>query len=75
MIVVYLADGRFSPPKDATRELLPGQIPVEVPGEATATVTSMDPEVDSTANAADPSVHPVAPDQPQPHHRATGAAQ
>jgi len=27
MVVAYLADGRFSPPKDATMEMLPGQFP------------------------------------------------
>lgn len=27
MLVAYLADGRFSPPKDATTEMLPGQFP------------------------------------------------
>lgn len=77
MIVAYLAKGRFTPPKDATTELVPGK------------VVSMSAEQDDAIDGAMPDSQPVQSSLPQeepgarhplptPHssaHAASGAAE
>ncbi len=55
MIVAYLADGRFAPPKDAPKELVPGSIP------------GMETETDGVATASTVPT-PVPSDGAQLHH-------
>jgi hypothetical protein len=65
MVVAYLADGRFAPPKDAPKELVPGSIPgeeAETGGAANSTAAT----VNSATAAALPA--PVPPDGAQLHH-------
>ncbi|HZY62638.1 MAG TPA: hypothetical protein VFE38_08935 [Edaphobacter sp.] len=72
MIVAYLVDGRFSPPKTATEEMLP---PVALPQPALAETTDSNP---TTANTPQVQAQPVSvdPQQPdQPYRRSIGAAQ
>lgn len=76
MVVAYLADGRFTPPKDAPKELLPGGIPgneAETGSEAisaTASAQSVSPVLTDEEQ-----LHHLAADAPSSRHSASGAAQ
>ncbi|MEO6911979.1 MAG: hypothetical protein ABI158_13765, partial [Edaphobacter sp.] len=64
MVVAYLADGRFKPPKDSPRELVPGEIGRGETG------------ISETSNAG-PSAEPSPTGEPQLHRHVpiAGAAQ
>lgn len=68
MVVAYLADGRFSPPKNAVKELLPG----EVPG---VTAVSAAEPVEEPSNTEAPQLHRHTLESPGSGRSASGEAQ
>lgn len=74
MVVAYLVDGRFSPPKDALRELVPGSIPGNE-AEADGEVNAMNADVNATpaaVNSTTASTLPAPADGVQPHPHGVG---
>jgi hypothetical protein len=71
MIVAYLADGRFKPPKDSPKELLPGDL-----GSDAADLRSASSVPAQTSSTDAPQLHHHAPGAHSLDHPATiGAAQ
>jgi hypothetical protein len=70
MIVAYLVDGRFKPPKDAPTELVPGEISIASGGAANSDAPSAQP-----ASTGEPQLHHHVPAVPSPTQPANGTAQ
>jgi len=81
MIVAYLADGRFTPPKDAAKELVPGAVASTIPSAVPSPVLSPAirpvPVAISTSLAADKTDADTAAGltEPQDQPSSTGAPQ
>ncbi|HZY73528.1 MAG TPA: hypothetical protein VFE22_10520 [Edaphobacter sp.] len=63
MIVAYLADGRFTPPKDSPIELVPGEVP---------SMEAKPPNLEDLATPAPLVSEATPPGRPQPHRHITG---
>jgi len=77
MIVAYLANGRFTPPKDATTELVPGTI-VSMSaeqGDAMDGATPFSEPVQSSVTEEEPGTPPPSPTLHSSAHAASGAAE